>query len=82
MSESRLQQEADAYARKHSGLGPRDPRYGRHHRAFLAGARAAIELAAQRCCTVDSSDSSHETAESNAKAIRALLEAEAPKEGG
>jgi hypothetical protein len=34
--------------------------------------RAAIEECASKCCSIDSSDISHETAESNAEAIRAL----------
>lgn len=32
----------------------------------------AIEECASKCCSIDASDISHETAESNAKAIRAL----------
>ena len=35
--------------------------------------RAAIEQCASKCCSIDSSDISHETAESNTEAIRALL---------
>ena len=77
-----LEHEADAYARKHSGLGPRDPRYGRYHRAYLAGARRGVELSAERCFTgiigsrsPDSPEESIEwgTRESCRKAIKALL---------
>lgn len=46
--------------------------------AFLAGyergRRDGLREAARVCATVDSSESSHKTAESNAKAIRTLID--------
>ena len=54
---------------------PNDER-ARLRNAIAAALREAyergVEEAAKKCCTIDSSDSSHETAEANAAAIRAL----------
>lgn len=51
---------------------------------FTAGDKRGYERgvreAAKHCCTIDSSDSSHETAESNANAILSLLPSEKEKD--